>query len=120
VFQYIYHIASKEDWEKALASEQYRPPDFEKHGFVHCSTRDQLLKVANGSYRGRRGLILLVIEPRRLTSPVCYENLTGRSPLFPHVYGPINLDALDAAVAFEPGDDGHFQFPAIPLSKTVA
>jgi uncharacterized protein (DUF952 family) len=117
VFQYIYHIAARADWEQAQAKGSYTPPGFKTEGFVHCSTRDQLLGVANEVFAGRDDLVLLCIEPRRLTSPVCYENLSGRLPLFPHVYGPIDREAVELILDFPPVEDGTFEMPAMAGAK---
>jgi uncharacterized protein (DUF952 family) len=36
--------------------------------------------------------------------------------MFPHIYGPINLDAVVQTPDFEPGPDGHFILPPDLLS----
>ena len=113
MFQHIVHITTRQEWEAAQASGEYRPAAFERDGFVHCSTPDQVLEVANSYYRGQTGLVLLRIEPRRLKAEVCYENLDGGKLLFPHVYGPIEVAAVDAVLDLEPGDDGSFAMPVV-------
>ena len=120
MFQYIFHVATKADWERALASDHYIPSGFEKEGFVHCSTRDQVLDVANRYYRGREDLVLLAIEPRRLDHFVRYENLEAKAPLYPHIYGPVNLEAIDHAFEFQPDEDGCFSMPSPePVDESV-
>ena len=49
----IYHITSRSAWDEAKARGEYRAPSLESEGFIHCSTRNQLLQVANAFYRGR-------------------------------------------------------------------
>jgi uncharacterized protein (DUF952 family) len=51
---------------------------------------------------------LLCIEEEKLTAPVRYENLEGGKELFPHIYGPLNLEAVAQALAFSPGAEGKF------------
>jgi uncharacterized protein (DUF952 family) len=43
--------------------------------------------------------VLLKIDANRVQAEVRYENLTGRSELFPHIYGALNMDAV---VSIEP------------------
>lgn len=116
----ICHITTRANWEKAQASGEFRSPEFEVRGFIHCSTSEQVVLVANAFFRGRSGLILLVIDPARLKSPVRWEPpdaTMGRLPgftqnaVFPHVYGPINIDAVARTVNLDPTDTGSFILP---------
>ena len=84
------------------------PEAFAAEGFVHCSEPDQVVRVANARFVGRTDLVLLWISVARLTAPVRYENLEGGTELFPHVYGPINLDAVVAVTPFRPDPAGVF------------
>jgi uncharacterized protein (DUF952 family) len=107
----LYHITTLADWEAAQAAGSYQSDSLGAQGFIHCSTREQVLKVANRFYRGRHGLVLLAIDPTRLRPEVRYENLEGGAELFPHLYGPLNLDAVSGVHAFEPIVDGGFALP---------
>jgi uncharacterized protein (DUF952 family) len=78
-------------------------------GFIHCSTVDQYIWVANQRFRGRTDLVLLHIDPARLRSEVRYENLEGGETLFPHVYGPIPIGAVLNVVPLRPLEDGSFR-----------
>jgi uncharacterized protein (DUF952 family) len=106
----IFHIARKEEWGNSSAL--YRPEMFSIDGFVHCSTREQVVKVANTRFRGQPGLVLLCIDTGKITSEIRYENLEGGRELFPHIYGEINAKAVVQVVDFEPGLDGYFALPA--------
>ncbi|HZU87071.1 MAG TPA: DUF952 domain-containing protein [Anaerolineaceae bacterium] len=107
----LLHIVPVEYWEKAQAKAEYRSGTFEYDGFIHCSRPDQALRVAQARFAGRRDLLLLCIDPQKVHAPVWYENLEGGASLFPHIYGPLNLDAVLGAPAFLPGADGIFQLP---------
>jgi len=76
----IFHIARKEEWGNSSAL--YRPEMFSIDGFVHCSTREQVVKVANTRFRGQPGLVLLCIDTGKITSEIRYENLEGGRELF--------------------------------------
>lgn len=105
----IYHICLPAVWTQAKGSE-YRSPSLESEGFIHCSTCDQLVEVANYLYRGQQGLLLLVIDPSRVTSPIRYED-AGNGELYPHIYGPLNPSAVVAVEPFELNADGTFVPP---------
>lgn len=104
----LLHICPRTEWQNARQQGEYRPAGLASEGFLHCSTPAQVAATANRFYRGRRGLVLLVIDAGRLGSPVRYEAADGS--LFPHVYGPLNLDAVVEVQEFEPGEDGTFSW----------
>jgi uncharacterized protein (DUF952 family) len=104
----IYHITTAADWEAAQAQGHYTVASLTSEGFIHCSKLEQVVATANRHYPGQRGLILLSIITDRVIAEIRAENLSGGSELFPHIYGPINLDAVNAVLPFEPGADGRF------------
>jgi uncharacterized protein (DUF952 family) len=108
----IYHITAREAWEAARPAGVYRPERFADEGFIHCSTREQVVRVADARFRGRRGLVLLRIDTERVEAEIVYENLEGGRELFPHVYGGLNADAVVEVLDFEPGEDGRFKMIA--------
>jgi len=115
----ICHITTRAAWGAAQGSGQFLSPEFDDHGFIHCSTPEQVLLVANAFFRGRSDLVLLVIDPSQLESSVRWEppHSTGRLPdftrnaVFPHVYGPINIDAVARTVDMVPNATGTFVLP---------
>jgi uncharacterized protein (DUF952 family) len=108
----ILHITSRTLWLAAKNSGSYAADSLAREGFIHCSTREQALRVADAFFASQRGLVLLVVDPRRLRPEVRWEPGADRpGELFPHVYGPINLDAVIAVHDFEPGADGRFVLP---------
>lgn len=112
----IYHITTREAWESAQAGGVYRAASLETEGFIHCSEAHQVIRVANVLYAGQRGLVLLRIDPGRLVSRVVYENASGGTENFPHVYGPLNVEAVERVFRFEPGADGTFDHQRIMLA----
>lgn len=113
----IYHITSWNDWQDAQATRQYRAASLETEGFIHCSTRSQVLPVAQNFYKGQSGLLVLVIDPAQLSSDLKWEPPSGGTPppgvpkgeLFPHVYGPINPHAVIDVVKLEQDSQGKFK-----------
>lgn len=107
----IYHITKRELWEAAQPSGEYRAPDLESEGFIHASTAEQVVDVANNRFRARTGLVLLEIEASRVTPEIRFEEAENTRK-YPHIYGPLNLDAVVRAMDFPPGPDGRFQLPS--------
>lgn len=115
----IYHITSRSAWNEARERGEYRAQSLETEGFIHCSTEEQVVPVAQKFYSGQRDLLLLVIEPGLLESNLKWEPPSGGAPppgvpegdLFPHVYGPINLDAVVKVFDLEASPDGKYSLP---------
>lgn len=109
----ILHITSKQDWSDAQTRGGYTAPSLATEGFIHFSTNKQALHVANAFYRGRTDLLLLVVDETRLKPELKWEAPAGppadnisEADLFPHLYGPLNLDAVTSVLDFQPGSDG--------------
>ena len=97
--EHIYHLALVADWEAAQRSGDYRVSSLgvtlEQEGFLHASRADQWEGVKERYYSGvTEPLVLLVIDPTLLTAPLVVEAAPGTGETFPHVYGPLNLDAV--------------------------
>jgi uncharacterized protein (DUF952 family) len=114
----IYHITSLKAWRDALQRGEYRAESLDTEGFIHCSTGTQVLPVTEKYYQGRGRLLLLTIDPERLTSDLKWEPPSGgmlpgvpEDDLFPHVYGPINLDAVVKVFDLETNPDGKHTLP---------
>ncbi|MGQ9927271.1 MAG: DUF952 domain-containing protein [Chloroflexaceae bacterium] len=106
----IYHITRNAAWTAARAAGSYAADSLATEGFIHFSTRDQVLRVANTLFHGQTGLVLLVVDPARLSAPLRYEE-AHPGEYFPHLYGPLNLDAVVAMYPFSPQPDGSFHWP---------
>jgi uncharacterized protein (DUF952 family) len=108
----IYHLAPAERWHTWPAHEPYLPSEYEQDGFIHCTAGDELmLRVANRFYRGAEGgFVLLVIDPKRLTSELRWEKSEDDdlAPLFPHTYGPIDRAAILEVRAVKRTENGTF------------
>ena len=107
----IYHITSKSGWNRALEQGQYIPEAFAADGFIHCSDHYQIEATANRFYSSVPDLIVLEIVPDKLTAPLIYENLEGGEMPFPHIYGPLNLEAVVSTFDFDYSVDGKLKLP---------
>jgi uncharacterized protein (DUF952 family) len=114
----ILHLVSNDAWLASVKQGVYHADSLSKEGFIHCSKLSQIVGVANTFYHGQHGLVLLVIDPSKLKPELKWEppaepepNHAHEGELFPHVYGPLNLDAVVKVLPFEPGADGSFSLP---------
>ncbi|WP_328522096.1 DUF952 domain-containing protein [Kribbella sp. NBC_00359] len=111
----ILHIAFVEQWEAARDAGCYRWSTRAKSlddgaTFIHASRPEQVAMVANFVYADvTEPLCLLVIDTERLVSALCEEPVGDQ--LFPHIYGPLNLDAVVDVRRYERGADG--RWPAV-------
>lgn len=105
----LLHLLSRADWEAAPADQPYVAPSLASEGFIHATEGEGLLlKIANALYKHLPGeFVALEIDPARLTSEVRWEapmpglppevevsDTAGVAPRFPHIYGPINREAI--------------------------
>lgn len=104
----IYHITTRDRWQSALQTGEYRADSLENEGFIHCSLRRQVLPVANFLYSCQRDLILLEIDPRRVAVEIRWE---GEPERFPHIYGPLGTHAVKRAADILQLQNGQFAFP---------
>jgi len=107
----IFHITQRSAWLDAQRDGHYRGDTLDTEGFIHCSTREQVVWVANQRFRDVDGLVLLVIDINQVKPAIRYESVE-EGELFPHIYGPLNSDAVTDVVAFVQGSDGVFTLPA--------
>jgi uncharacterized protein (DUF952 family) len=107
----ILHILSESAWAAAKESGDYRGDTLATEGFIHCSTPEQVVEVANLRFRARTDLCLLVIDPTRVNPKILYED-GGNGKMYPHIYGPLNLSAVRAVIPFRPVSEGTFALPA--------
>lgn len=106
----IVHITTRAAWTEAQARGIYTAPSLEREGFIHFSTPEQVLAVADFLYRGRNGLVLLCVDPSRLSAELRYEALGTTEP-YPHLYGTLELAAVTRVLDFFPEGDGSFRLP---------
>lgn len=106
----ILHVTRKADWERATAVGEHRAESLASEGFIHCSTEYQVARSANRHFAGRTDLVVLLIDPVKLRSPLIHEPASS-GEIFPHVHGPVNVEAVIKAVPYLMGMDGRFGSP---------
>ena len=91
---YIYHITPKSWWATFEGKDYYESPTLAQETFIHLSTAEQVSGVLERYYAGQTDLLKLHINPEKLTAPLRFEVATNQE-LFPHLYGPINKEAIE-------------------------
>ena len=105
----IYHICQIEEWKEAQKNEIYSPPSVETEGFIHFSRAEQVEKVVNSYYIDLPYLVLLHTEIEKIIPELKWEKSDG--DVFPHIYGPLNLDSVVHVEVLLPGTSGLYSYP---------
>ena len=100
----IFHIPTRDAWDEALRADVYQADTLETEAFIHCSTEDQVAGVANVRFRGREDLVLLWIDEQRVRAEIKWEDASDGTGTFPHIYGPLNVDAVARVTDYREGD----------------
>lgn len=90
----IYHVTTAANWLEAQKNGLYSHPSLEKENFIHACSRNQLAGVLSRYYQGITDLVLLHIDENLLTAPFQYDLAPSINEQFPHIYGPINTEAV--------------------------
>ena len=103
----IVHVATAADWAAAQRDGAYTTSThgrtLAEEGFIHASRPEQVRPVLDRWYADvGRPLVLLVVDPDRLTAEVRVEPVGDDT--YPHVFGPIDPAAV---VAVHPIDARH-------------
>nr|WP_281372202.1 DUF952 domain-containing protein [Modestobacter versicolor] len=111
------------EWRAALDAGAVTPPSLAEVGFVHLSSPEQVHLPAERLFRGRRDVVLLVVDPARLQHPVRLEPGVPGDPAsmrFPHLYGPLPTAAVVAVVPWRAGAPLELPDPADPAARARA
>ncbi len=108
---FIFHIAQKKDWENSIESGMYKIKSLETEGFIHCSTKEQVIEIADLNFADENDLVLLEIDTSKIKSKIIYENLEGEEDMYPHIYGPIEVKAVIAAHIFIKNTENKYRLP---------
>lgn len=103
----LVHLCQRKNWLSAQQNGILTTDSINQQGFIHCSQPQQVIQVANNFYQGITDLVLLWIDPEKITSPIIWEAAEGM--LFPHIYGPIPIDTVISVLPFHADEDGIFR-----------
>lgn len=98
IMEPIYYISTALELATAEETGLLIPPSFHDEGFIHCSFGHQTQGVLNKHFGDHHELIILEVDRTRLAAPVIEENLSGGADLYPHIYGTLNLSAIQRKI----------------------
>jgi len=107
--RYVFHLTARSAYAATSDGGAYEAPSLASEGFIHCSTRAQIVRTAERFFRGQSGLVILCLDAQKLGPALEYEPADGE--LFPHVYGAIPVDAIVAVIEFPCREEGGFELP---------
>jgi uncharacterized protein (DUF952 family) len=109
----IYKICERDVWRVAESDGAFRGSDVDlRDGFIHFSTAAQVAETAAKHFAGAAGQMLVAVDAAKLGEGLKWERSRG-DDLFPHLYGPLPLDAVRWAVPLPLGPDGRHVFPEL-------
>jgi uncharacterized protein (DUF952 family) len=102
-----YHLVPRQEYERQDPAEDYLPAAFADEGFIHLTDgADELVATGNRYYRDDpRPFVALVVDLGMVRAPVRYEDSRR---VYPHIYGPLNRDAIVAVREVPRAPDGSF------------
>lgn len=116
----VLHLAPTDLWARAVEVGSYRGStrdlDLAHVGFVHASTAEQLPVVVAGLYADvslEQHVVLVIDAPTcdASGSPVRWEVPDDSVQRFPHIYGPVPVPAVVAALPISRGAEGRIIMP---------
>ena len=124
--QPIYHLVPQSYYQSQPDNQPYRPETFAQEGFIHCTAgAEMLIEIANTYYRSlTEPLLVLEVDSQQLMALLKFEppiHPTNQVPtkdeptsdlLFPHIYGPLNREAIVTCFSLIRGDDNQWCMPA--------
>ncbi len=108
-----YHLIGEQDLRLRTANGFIFEPSLKTEGFTHCATLLQVVAAANRHYKDIERTLLLKIDEKKLIYPLRYDYVESHKQYFPHIYGPINVSAVQQVFLMPRNSDGTFRLPAM-------
>ena len=111
----LYKICPMELWRAAEAAGAFDgAPVDHADGFIHLSLAGQVEETAARHFAGQDDLLLIAVDGDALGGSLRFEASRG-GDLFPHLYGPLPLSAVEWTAPLPLGPDGRHLFPTLDL-----
>ena len=107
----IYHLLTPDRWASVQDQTEYRAESLDREGFIHTSTATQVEGSANRHFAAEPAIVVLKLDPTQINPAVKWEESSHGPDPFPHIYGPLNLDAVSDVLPWHKGEDGRYHWP---------
>ncbi len=107
----IINLMTKEKYSSLEGEAYFSSPSLQEEGFIHCSSLDQVIKVANKHYKDIDPTLIVLLDEAKIEAKVVFEDLYGKGEDYPHVYGQINTSAIIGVHELERNEEGLFELP---------
>ena len=109
----IYKIVPATLWQDALNAGEFKGASIDlADGYIHLSTAGQARETAARHFAGQDALVLVAVDAEKLGDKLVFEPSRG-GDLFPHLYGPLTLDAVLWKKPLPLDADGNHLFPEL-------
>ena len=105
----IFHVVKKEDWKSQKKDSRYHPDSLDSEGFIHCASGNNIEDVTNRLYEGETNVLLIIINTTLVEPEIRYESSDDSDTKYPHIYGPLNMDAVVDKIELAAEDDGSYK-----------
>ena len=130
----IYHLTPASYYHCQPENQPYQTETLAQEGFIHCTAgAEKLIEVANIYFANfRDDLLVLEIDPAQLTAPLIFEppippinapvvteetSTSHLNTLFPHIYGPLDRQAILSCFALQRDQAGRWQMPELTAGR---
>lgn len=108
--QCVYRLATKAEWTATEETGLAPTREIDKRdGYIHLSTRTQVIETANIHFAGAHDLLALEIALTAIADQVKFELAPRRGERFPHLYGALRREHVTRAIGLI-NVGGGFQF----------
>ena len=107
----IFKLVDEASWPAAVVAGRFEGSAVDlQDGYIHFSTAAQVRETAARHFARHPGLLLVTVDAAALGAALRWEPSRGGA-LFPHLYGPLSLDAVRAITPLPLDDTGRHLFP---------
>ena len=107
----IIHTVLEDYWNNFIGKELYGTLSLDEDGFIHCSTFDTILDVANSNFKNCEQVLLVCIDTDKVIPEIKWEDSSNCGTKYPHIYGLLNMTAVVDTFKFNKDTDGDFYLP---------
>ena len=102
----IYLLSSNAEYQQALSAGKLTRDSLTSEGFIHATPKSQLNRLANKYYKDKEQPLILIVDKELVIPEIKWE--PASDGLYPHIYGPLNINAVTRVEKISLNEDGNF------------